>query len=318
MFYRYDSEDDETVQQLKDLQHQYELKLKTNSKGKTGRLTAKVPVLPRGFINGQIRLTRGAQEKHVVQDFKMNKLDKRSNKTGKKLKKQIETDIKNFKNKKPKPPYWLELMFNVFKRKKKKKESKGELMNKLRGNTNKVDAALKKTDDVKKNEKEKENDGDAKEGDAKEGDTKEGDTKEGDVKEGEGDGETKEGETKEGETKAKEEKGVESGADEKKKEEEEEEDEYDPMAEFLKLHGDEAATEITEQDQIAADTLKNFNRYVVQCKDKYKVIIGDVPSHGKFFTNKGGPSCVLLADFSSLVCFDSFCVTFMHYIVFFF
>ena len=291
MFYRYDSEDDETVQQLKDLQHQYELKLKTNSKGKTGRLTAKVPVLPRGFINGQIRLTRGAQEKHVVQDFKMNKLDKRSNKTGKKLKKQIETDIKNFKNKKPKPPYWLELMFNVFKRKKKKKESKGELMNKLRGNTNKVDAALKKSDDVKKNEKEKENDGDAKEGDAKEGDTKEGDVKEGEgdgeTKEGETkEGETKEGETKEGETKAKEEKGVESGADEKKKEEEEEEDEYDPMAEFLKLHGDEAATEITEQDQIAADTLKNFNRYVVQCKDKYKVIIGDVPSHGKFWKIK--------------------------------
>ena len=186
-------------------------------------------------------------------------------------------------------------------------------MNKLRGNTNKVDAALKKSDDVKKNEKKKENDGDAKEGDAKEGDTKEGDTKE-----GEGDGETKEGETKEGETKAKEEKDVESVADEKKKEEEEEQDEYDPMAEFLKLHGDEAATEITEQDRIAADTLKNFNRYVVQCKDKYKVIIGDVPSHGRFFTNKGGPSCVLLADFCSLVCFDSFCVTSMHYIVFFF
>jgi hypothetical protein len=284
----YDSGDDETVQQLKDLQRQYEQKLIENSKGKSIRANSKVPVLPLGFVNGQIRLTRTAQKKYIVQEVSMKKLDKQAKKHGKKLRDQVESAIRK-KKQRPKPPYWLEQILNLTKRKKKTKKTQKQLIAELRGDKVVKVGEAKGASKTKKGKMEGGDDGD----DSKKTKAGEGDDAVVVVVDGEGAGEKIEDKAEnEGEDKkeAGDEatKGVENvkadaTADTEQEEEGNDEDDYDPMAEFNRLHGDQAPD--TEHDRIARETLRDFNRYVLLCKDKYKVIEGNAPTHATNFND---------------------------------
>ena len=286
----YDDSDDETLQQLKDLQRQYDQKLKDNALGKSGNGLAKVPVLPSGFINGQLKMTRKAQIHYVTQDVAMKKLDKRAHALSKKLKKKLEDDIEKQKKNKPKPPKLLQMFLTLTNRYKKKKQAptQAELMAQLKGGNGKektkpkVGGGVAGVGEEFKDVKEVPEGGTGGTGDngGQEGDNKETTTTTS-LEDGGVETTTTEDSTTDKKLDETNTKGVETVANEDEDLdsdwEEEKQDDTDPFQD----EQDRLAK--AEKDRIAKETLKNFTRYVELCKNRYKVVLGEVPTHATNF-----------------------------------
>ena len=284
----YDSDDDETVQQLKDLERQYQRKILENSKGKTGKAFAKVPILPKGFIHGQVRMSRTAQTKHVAQEARMTKLDKKAKKFGKKRTKELEENIETLKNKKPKLPRWMETIIKLTKRRKKKVLTKKEMIAHLKGEK------VVEVGGVKEEEKEEKEKYEVAAG-AGAGEKETDDKK----KEGEENEEKKEGEGEDGTEKEKEKevglvedaKGVERVEPETKKKPADdddddsdwEDDETKELKELEERNRVEKEDKRKKVDMVAKEELKKFTRYVELCRGRYKVVQGEFPTHATNF-----------------------------------
>ena len=124
--------------QLRKLQSLYAQRLESNSKGLSQKKGARVPGLPRGFINGQIIMTRTAQRKNDIQNKLVGLFKKKVGNYADNERSQIYAKMDQAKQKKPLPPALIGWIMKLLSRKKKPQLSKDQLMSKLKSRKGKA------------------------------------------------------------------------------------------------------------------------------------------------------------------------------------
>ena len=293
--------------QLRMLQELYAQRVAQNGKGMSAKVGARVPSLPRGFINGQIAMTRTAQRKHDVQNKMVKLFLKNVNKHGAKQRKHVYDKVDRAKNRKPRPPFVIEMIVKLFSKKKKPLLTKDQLLAQLKGTRGKIaEDAGKKGDAAKPvgagdpgvevlrevvvgEEKTSEtNDAENAAGN-KDGPKEEISAVGAGVEEGKAeDGKDEKHEKHEKAEKAGGDADGEEAKDGEKgsgpyEEEDGDDDEEEEVNAAMQQAIDELKANKVQLDEKARETLRHFQIYLDECKGQYKVICGEEKTHATNF-----------------------------------